>query len=86
MVLIWPLLDFLQELSVWAYPKNPGVYEDALVCCIKENPEPIIFKLLTYGVRPELELDKKVLHFDKVLLHRSVMLIPPPPLLMRLIF
>ena len=55
---------------MWAYPKVPGTYEDSLVCCIKENPEPVIFKLSCYGVRPELELDKKALHFDKVLLHR----------------
>ena len=67
-----PIAPFSQELSIWAYPKVPGLYEDALVCCVKENPEPIVFKLVSYGVRPELELDKKVLHFDKVLLHRSV--------------
>jgi hypothetical protein len=39
---------------------------------VKENPEPIIFKLISYGVKPELELDKKILQFDKVLLHRLV--------------
>lgn len=60
---------------MWAYPKVPGTYEDALVCCVKENPEPITFKLLCFGVRPELDLDKKALHFDKVLLHRCGTLI-----------
>ncbi|CAH1779299.1 unnamed protein product [Owenia fusiformis] len=59
------------ELLIWAYPKTPGRYEDSIVCCIRENPEPIIFNISCDGVRPELELDKKVLHFDKVLLHRK---------------
>ncbi|XP_077982980.1 hydrocephalus-inducing protein homolog isoform X2 [Glandiceps talaboti] len=60
-----------QELTVWAYPKNKGFFEDCIVCCIRENPEPILFKVSSYGVRPELELDKKQLHFEKVLLHRK---------------
>ena len=60
----------LQEVTIWAYPKMQGIYEDALICCVKENPEPVIFKLICYGVRPEIELDKKIMHFEKVLLHR----------------
>ncbi|XP_033625714.1 hydrocephalus-inducing protein homolog [Asterias rubens] len=59
------------ELTLWAYPKNQGFFEDSIVCCVKENPEPILFKISCYGVRPELELDKKQLHFEKVLLHRK---------------
>ena len=55
---------------MWAYPKTPGFYEDSLVCCIKENPEPVLFKVSCHGVRPELELDKKTIQFDRVLLHR----------------
>ena len=52
------------------YILGPGHYEDAIVCCVRENPEPIVFKLCCDGFRPELELDKKQLHFDRVLLHR----------------
>ncbi|XP_035827636.1 hydrocephalus-inducing protein [Aplysia californica] len=59
------------KLTVWAYPKGPGHYEDAVVCCVRENPEPIVFKLCCDGFRPELEVDKKQLHFDRVLLHRK---------------
>ncbi|XP_070194710.1 hydrocephalus-inducing protein homolog isoform X4 [Littorina saxatilis] len=59
------------QLTVWAYPKGPGRYEDAVVCCIRENPEPVIFKVACDGFRPELELDKKQLHFDKILIHRK---------------
>ncbi|KAM6177458.1 hydrocephalus-inducing protein homolog [Erethizon dorsatum] len=59
-----------QMLSVWAYPTAVGVFEDSIVCCIKENPEPTIFRLSCQGIRPELELEPRQLHFDKLLLHR----------------
>lgn len=61
-----------QDLTLWAYPKTPGFFEDAVVCCIRENPEPVIFKISCHGVRPELELDRRQLQFDRVLLHRFV--------------
>ncbi|XP_056381388.1 hydrocephalus-inducing protein homolog isoform X2 [Hyla sarda] len=60
-----------RELSIWAYPTAPGVFEDNIVCCIKENPEPVIFHVCCRGVRPELELDRKQVHFEKMLLHRK---------------
>ncbi|XP_076989079.1 hydrocephalus-inducing protein homolog isoform X4 [Tamandua tetradactyla] len=60
-----------QMLNVWAYPTAVGTFEDNIVCCIKENPEPAIFKLSCQGVRPELELDHRQLHFDRLLLHRK---------------
>ncbi|KAM7059176.1 hydrocephalus-inducing protein homolog [Molossus nigricans] len=60
-----------QTLTIWAYPTAVGVFEDSLVCCIKENPEPAIFKLSCQGVRPELEVEPRQLHFDRLLLHRK---------------
>ncbi|XP_070307131.1 hydrocephalus-inducing protein homolog isoform X1 [Odocoileus virginianus] len=60
-----------QLLNVWAYPTAVGVFEDSIVCCIKENPEPAVFQLSCQGVRPELELDPRQLHFDRLLLHRK---------------
>uniref|UniRef100_H2XZ27 Hydin adenylate kinase-like domain-containing protein n=1 Tax=Ciona intestinalis TaxID=7719 RepID=H2XZ27_CIOIN len=60
-----------KALSVWAYPKTAGRFMDCIVCCVRENPEPICFNVACHGVRPELELDRKHLHFDKVLLHRK---------------
>ncbi|XP_048371298.1 hydrocephalus-inducing protein homolog [Sphaerodactylus townsendi] len=60
-----------QELTVWAYPTGTGMFADNIVCCIKENPEPITFRICCQGVRPELELDRKQLHFEKLLLHRK---------------
>ncbi|XP_056680687.1 hydrocephalus-inducing protein homolog isoform X2 [Monodelphis domestica] len=60
-----------QVLSVWAYPTAVGLFDDSIVCCIKENPEPAVFKITCQGIRPELELDHKQLHFEKLLLHRK---------------
>ncbi|XP_045149859.1 hydrocephalus-inducing protein homolog [Echinops telfairi] len=60
-----------QLLNVWAYPTAVGLFEDSIVCCIKENPEPATFKLACQGIRPELELDHKQLHFERLLLHRK---------------
>ncbi|CAH7062215.1 Hydin [Phodopus roborovskii] len=59
-----------QTLNVWAYPTAIGVFEDSIVCCIKENPEPAIFKLNCQGIRPEIEVEPRQLHFDRLLLHR----------------
>ncbi|CAL8374755.1 unnamed protein product, partial [Arctogadus glacialis] len=60
-----------QELSIWAYPISVGRFEDSVVCCVKDNPEPVLIALSCWGARPELELDRKHLNFDKILLHRE---------------
>ncbi|KAI5620967.1 hydrocephalus-inducing protein-like isoform X1, partial [Silurus asotus] len=60
-----------QELRVGAYPTTQGLIEDSVVCCIKENPEPAIFHISCRGVRPELELERKHLNFDKIFLDRK---------------
>ncbi|XP_047008963.2 hydrocephalus-inducing protein homolog isoform X3 [Ictalurus punctatus] len=59
-----------KELRVWAYPTTPGLTEDRVVCCIKDNPEPGIFFISCRGVRPELEVECKQLNFDKIFLDR----------------
>ncbi|GAA6221266.1 hydrocephalus-inducing protein homolog [Lates japonicus] len=70
--------DQKQELTVWAYPTKVGQMKDSVVCCIKDNPESVIINLSCWGVQPELELESKHLHFDRILPHRrdsrSVML------------
>lgn len=38
---------------------------------MKHNPDPIAFKLCSYGAEPDLKVDKKLLEFKKVLLHRK---------------
>ena len=41
------------------------------MCCVKHNPDPVIFQITCDGVEPEIKVDKKILEFKKVLLHRK---------------
>ncbi|KAM6300471.1 hydrocephalus-inducing protein homolog [Aegotheles albertisi] len=59
-----------QELRVWAYPTSSGLLADNLICCIQENPEPVVFPLCCQGVHVALGVSPKQVHFDKLLLHR----------------
>ncbi|ORY39534.1 hypothetical protein BCR33DRAFT_853320, partial [Rhizoclosmatium globosum] len=60
-----------QALSIWAYPRSANHFEDTLIFCVKDNPEPYCYKISCIGVKPELEIDKRQLSFDKLLLGRS---------------
>ncbi len=40
-----------------ANPQKEIPFEDTLVCCIKENPEPIVYKLTCVGCTPELQIE-----------------------------
>ena len=53
-------------MTIWAYPKTPGEHKDALVCCIKDNPEPVTYDIKCVGVKPEIQLDRKAIQFEKV--------------------
>ncbi|XP_042653703.1 LOW QUALITY PROTEIN: hydrocephalus-inducing protein homolog [Tyto alba] len=59
-----------QELSIWAYPTSAGLVEDNIICCIKGNPEPVVFRLCCQGVQVKLGVSPKQVHFGKLLLHR----------------
>ncbi len=61
----------MQTLRIWAYPKSANEIKDALVCCIKHNPNPIVFNIVCNGVEPELKVDRKLIEFKKILLHRK---------------
>nr|XP_046249402.1 hydrocephalus-inducing protein homolog [Scatophagus argus] len=63
--------DQKQELTVWAYPTKLGQMKDSVVCYIKDNPELVLIGFSCWGVRPELKLESKHLHFDRILLHRQ---------------
>ena len=63
----------LQTLNIWAYPKNVGKVEDSVVFCVKNNPRPEYFHVITHGAEPEIKLEKKLVEFKKVLLHRKQM-------------
>jgi len=41
-----------------------------MVICYRENPEPLIIKLVCQGVQPELQILEKKLAFDRVLINR----------------
>ncbi|KAI9356512.1 hypothetical protein DFJ73DRAFT_958267 [Zopfochytrium polystomum] len=60
-----------QSFTIWAYPRSASHFEDTLIICVKDNPEPYCFKVSCIGVKPELEIDKRQLSFDKLLLGRS---------------
>ena len=57
---------------MWAYPQKSKSFRDALVCCVKHNPDPVVLLITCTGVEPEIRIDKKQLDFKKVLLHRFV--------------
>ncbi|XP_069028847.1 hydrocephalus-inducing protein homolog [Embiotoca jacksoni] len=59
-----------QELTVWAYPTKVGQVKDSIICQIRDNPELVSIELSCWGVRPELELESKLLQFERILLHR----------------
>ncbi|KAJ3074073.1 hypothetical protein HDU98_012192 [Podochytrium sp. JEL0797] len=70
-----PTMDLMpgqsQTLNIWAYPRSANYFEDMLVVCVKDNPEPYCYKISCSGCKPELEIDKRQLSFDKMLLGRS---------------
>eukprot|EP00833_Pecoramyces_ruminatium_P007172 jgi/Orpsp1_1/1181204/evm.model.c7180000076296.1 len=55
-----------KQVSISAFPKSLGPFEDELIISVKDNPEPLCYKFSCIGVKPELELDKKMLSFDKI--------------------
>ncbi|KAF0682818.1 Aste57867_25117 [Aphanomyces stellatus] len=67
------------EVLVWAFPLVNGLVEDTLVCCISDNPEPVVFPLSCLGCVPSLEVTdvplvgdppEKVMDFERLLLNR----------------
>ena len=63
---------YTQTLTLWAFPQKCQSYNDALVCCVKHNPNPVVYPITCTGVEPEIRFDCKQLDFKKVLLHRLV--------------
>ncbi|TPP57522.1 Hydrocephalus-inducing protein [Fasciola gigantica] len=59
------------SVTMWAFPRTAKRFEDSLVCSIKDNPKPIIFKVACDGTLPELILDRKTFNFERVLLQRK---------------
>lgn len=61
-----------QKLTIWAYPCKVGRIDDSIVCCIRENPEPVVFKIACDSFNPELDLNTKDFRFESVRLYRYV--------------
>lgn len=59
-------------MKIIANPPREGHFEDTLVCCIKENPEPIVYKISCDGCTPELQIEPAAFDFGQVLLYRLV--------------
>ncbi len=53
-----------------ANPQREGHFEESLVCSIKENPEPIVYKLCCDGCTPDLQVEPTSFDFGQVLLYR----------------
>ncbi|TMW60398.1 hypothetical protein Poli38472_000440 [Pythium oligandrum] len=45
-----------REVKVWACPVSDGLYENALVCCVSDNPEPLLLAMSCYGCTPAIVL------------------------------
>lgn len=61
-----------QPLKLIAAPTREGHFDDTLVCCIRENPEPITYKISCDGCTPELFVEPTSFDFGQVLLYRYV--------------
>ena len=76
-----------RDLIVWAFPLEPEEFQASLVCCIKDNPEAVVFPISCEGSLPDIELSgpwkeeeaaeeseetiEPVLNFDRLLLNRQ---------------
>ena len=57
-----------QYLTCLAFPKTINYFEDVIVITVKDNPEPYFYKISCLGVKPELEIDRRQIAFDKLLI------------------
>ncbi|CAF0941486.1 unnamed protein product [Adineta steineri] len=60
-----------KPLKIMANPPKEGPFDETLVCCIKENPEPIVYKLHCDGCIPDLQPEPASFDFGQVLLFRK---------------
>jgi len=54
-----------KELIVWAFPKQPGIYQDSVICSIRDNPDPFLIDIHCTGIKPEIQVDRKIMQFEK---------------------
>jgi hydrocephalus-inducing protein len=44
-----------KEVKVWAFPTSSSTFKNTLVCCVSDNPEPLLFDMICSGVVPTIE-------------------------------
>lgn len=59
-----------QNLIVWCFPEEDKVYQDKIVCLIKDNPNPAVFEVKCTGSKPVVKIDKPAVQFDRLLLNK----------------
>lgn len=60
------------EVRVWAFPKAVGEFTDSLICLIKNNPWPYKINLHCEGIIPLLNISKKEIIFERMLVGKVV--------------
>jgi hypothetical protein len=54
-----------QNIKLWCFPSDKGMFEDSLVATIEHNPDPVTFKLCAIGSIPSASLDVDNVHFGR---------------------
>lgn len=55
---------------MWAYPTKVGQIKDSVIVSVRDGSEHFSIDLSCWGVQPELKLESKHFHFDRIVLHR----------------
>ena len=50
-------VDETKDLSVYAFPTENGLFEEAVVCAIEGNPNPVVFPMTCLGDKPVVEVE-----------------------------
>lgn len=48
-------VDETKEIQLYAFPRDEGEYEDALILTVTDNPEPVVFPISVIGAKPQLQ-------------------------------
>ena len=65
-------IDETAHLNVFAFPTQAQQYTDEIICLIKDNPNPVIFKISCLGQIPICDVDQEIVEFDRLLLGKSL--------------
>lgn len=60
-----------QTIRIWALPQEEGVFKEELICVVKDDPNPVIWRMRCLGVFPKVELSTREIKFERLLLDQS---------------